>query len=228
METTELTVHLREGAGKGGARKVRAQGKIPGIIYGKGTQNILVSVDLKDMNLALSRKSGMNTLLEMSVPKHGKITAMLKDYQADNLTRSFTHLDFVTVDLQQKIRVEIPIQVVGKSEGVKEGGVLELIRRELEVICLPTRIPQNIEVDVSALKIGQSIHRNELKLPEGVEIISDQNFTVVSVVAPKEEEVVVAAPVEGAPTEPEVITAKKPVEGEAAPDKKAEGKPEKK
>ena len=98
MERVQLSVNLREGEGKGGARKVRARGLIPGIIYGQGIkENINVEVNPKEFSKALSGSSGMNTLLEMEVPKHGKVTAMLKDYQADNLTRKFTHVDFVTI-----------------------------------------------------------------------------------------------------------------------------------
>jgi large subunit ribosomal protein L25 len=229
MERIQLSVSLREGEGKGGARKVRARGLIPGIIYGQGIkENINVEVNPKEFSKALSGTSGMNTLLEMEVPKHGKVTAMLKDYQADNLTRKFTHVDFVTIDLTKKLKVEVPLQIVGKSEGVKEGGILEIIRRELTVICLPTGIPKGIEVDVTALKIGQSIHIDDLKLPAGIEVPHDQNFTIASVVAPRAEEVVAAVPAEGAaPAEPEVITAKKPAEGEGE-EKKAEGKAEKK
>jgi len=230
MERAQLNVTLREGKGKGGARKIRAKGSIPAVIYGKGIETVMIEVNPKEFDQVLSGSGGKNTLLDVKVPEHGTITAMLKDHQADNLRRQYTHLDFVKVDLKQKIRVEIPIVVTGKAEGVKEGGILEIIRRELTAICLPTAIPKGIEVDVSALKIGQSIHIDDVKLPEGLEVPRETNFTVVSVVAPKAEEVVVAAPVEGAPTEPEVLTAKKPAEGEAAEEapKKGEGKPEKK
>jgi len=228
MQRIQLSVSLREAQGKGGARKLRSKGLIPGVIYGKGLKNINVEVNPKEFSKALSGSSGMNTLLEVDVPQHGKLTAMLKDYQADNLTRKFTHVDFVTIDLSKKIKVDVPVVLVGKAEGVKEGGILEQVRRELNVICLPTGIPKSIDVDVSALKIGQSIHIDDLKLPPDIEVPHDQNFTIASVVAPKAEEVVTAAPAEGAPTEPEVLTAKKPAEGEASEEKKGEGKAEKK
>jgi large subunit ribosomal protein L25 len=227
MERIQLTVELRHAQGKGGARKVRAKGLIPGVIYGKGIENINVVVHPKEFSKALSGTSGMNTMLDMEVPNHGKVTVMLKDYQADNILRKFTHVDFLTIDLSKKLKVEVPIQIIGKAEGVKEGGILELIRRELTVICLPTHIPKSIEVDVSTLKIGQSIHIDDLKLPTDLEVPHDQNFTIASVVAPRAEEVVTATPAEGAPTEPEVLTAKKPAEGEAAEEKKGEGKAEK-
>jgi large subunit ribosomal protein L25 len=225
LEQIQLSVNLREGHGKGVARKIRARGAIPGILYGKGQENLLIEVDAKEIEKVFLGSARLNTVLEVNVPKHGKITAMLKDYQADMITRKLTHLDFIKVDLQKKVRVEVPIQTVGKPEGVKEGGILEVIRRELTVVCLPTAIPKNIEVDVSFLKIGQSIHIDDIKLPAGIEVPHDVNFTLVSVVAPKAEEVV-ATPVEGAPTEPEVLTAKKPAEGEEEKEKEKEKKPE--
>ncbi len=231
MDRVQLNVNLREGSGKGVARKVRAKGSVPGIIYGKGYKNISVEVNSKEILTAISGKSGTNTLLDINIPNHGVVTAILKEYQADVLSRELTHLAFVKIDLSQKLNISVPIHFVGKSEGVKEGGILEAIRRELEVKCLPTAIPEFIEVDVSHLKVGQSIHVNEVKFLEGVELAHhEENYTVVSVVAPRAEEVV-AAPVE-APTEPEVLTAKKPAEGEAAAgagDKKApEAKSDKK
>ncbi len=220
MDIIQLSVDVRNQQGKGAARKIRARGKIPGILYGKNSENILLEVDPKAIQSAISGTSGMNTVLEMNVPEKGKITVMLKDYQADNIRRQFTHLDFVRVDLTKKIHIDVPVEFVGKAEGVKEGGILEIIRRDLPVVCLPTAIPKSIEVDVSALKVGASIHVDDIKLPAGIEVPHEENFTVVSVVMPKEEEV---APVAAAPTEPEVLTAKKPAEGE---EPKAEGKAE--
>ncbi|MFO1518369.1 MAG: 50S ribosomal protein L25/general stress protein Ctc [bacterium] len=222
MERVQLSVSLREGHGKGVARKIRAKGAVPGIIYGKGMENILIEVNPKEVLSAFSGSAGMNAVLDLEVPKQGKIVAMLKDYQADNITRKFTHLDFVKLDLTKEIRVDVPIHIMGKAEGVKEGGILEVIRRELSVVCLPTNIPQKIEVEVTSLKIGQSIHIDDLKLPQGIEVPHDQNFAIVAVVAPQAEEVAAAAPAEGAPAEPEVLTAKKPAEGEE--EKKADKK----
>lgn len=225
MQHIQLSVSIREQRKKGGARKTRAAGKVPGIIYGKGYENILIEADPKEVEKVFSGTAGTNALLQLQIGGKDSLVAMLKDYQADILTRKFTHLDFVKLDLTKKIRVEVPIHFVGKAEGVKEGGIMEVIRRELPVICLPTAIPKDIEVDVSALKVGDSIHINDLKLKEGVEVPHDVNFVLVAVVAPQAEEVA-AAPAEGAPAEPEVLTAKKPAEGEDA--KKSEGKSDKK
>lgn len=224
MDRVQLNVNIREAKGKGGARKVRARDSIPGVIYGKGYENINVEVNPKEMLSAISGKSGVNTLIDLNVPQKGVVTVLLKDYQADVLSRNLTHLDFVKVDLTQKINVQIPIHFVGKAEGVKEGGILEAIRREIEIRCLPTAIPEFIEVDVTHLKVGQSLHLNDVKFPDGIDMSHEENFTLVSVAAPRAEEVV-AAPVEGAAAEPEVLTAKKPAEGEVvAADKKGDKK----
>ncbi|MBL7684440.1 MAG: 50S ribosomal protein L25/general stress protein Ctc [Deltaproteobacteria bacterium] len=220
MDRVELSVGLREGKGKGGARKIRALGKVPGIVYGKKMESILIETNPKELSAAISGKSGMNTIIDLKIPNHGTVTTLLKDYQAHNITRAFTHVDFVQLDLTKKIRVDIPVHITGKSEGVKEGGILEIIKREISVICLPTNIPEQIDIDVTSLKIGQSLHLSNLKLPSGVEAPQDVDFTIVSVVAPKAEEV--AKPAEGAAAEPEVLTAKKPAEG--ADDKKADKK----
>ncbi len=219
METVQLSVEVRQGSGKGVARKIRAKGKVPGIIYGKGMGQILIEVNPRELLAAISSKAGMNALIDLQIPQQEKITAILKDYQADNITRDFTHLDFLKLDLSKKFRVEVPVRIVGKAEGVKEGGILEVIRREITVSCLPTAIPKSIEIDVSALKVGESLHINEIKFPAGIEVPHDVDFAIVSVVAPKEE---VIAATEATPAEPEVLTAKKPAEGSA--DAKAEGK----
>lgn len=226
MSQTKLAVSLRERTGKGAARKIRAGGRIPGVLYGKGMENTLIEVDPKQVELIFSNARQMNQLLSLEVPGKGDTIAILKEYQADHVTRKFTHLDFLKIDLTQKLHVEVPIEIVGKAEGVKEGGILEIIRREITVICLPTAIPKSIPIDVTSLKIGQSIHIDQLKFPEGVEAPHGVDFTLVSVVAPKEEKAPTAA--EGALKEPEVLTAKKPAEGEEAKDQKKEGKSDKK
>lgn len=220
MDQVQLTVEKRSAGGKGVARRVRAAGKIPGVIYGKGFENILVQVDPKEFRTALASSStGQNTLINVKIQGHDALMAMIKDYQADVLTREYTHLDFLKIDLNQKIRVDVKIEVLGKAEGVKEGGIMEIIRREISIICLPTAIPKSIPIDVTSLKVGTSLHVSDLKLAEGIEVPTDVNYTLISIVAPKEEVVAVAAA-----TEPEVLTAKKPAEGDKADPKKADAK----
>jgi len=225
MERVTLSVEIKQGSGKGVARKLRAKDRIPGIIYGKGFENISIHADSKTTENLFSSSSSLNKMIDLQVPGHGTVTTLLKDYQADIFTRRFTHLDFIKVDLTKKLRVEVPIEPVGKAEGVKEGGVMDVVRREIPIICLPADIPAVIEVDVSHLKIGQSLHLSDLKLDPKFEIPRDINYTLISVAATRAEETPAVAA--EAAKEPEVLTAKKPAEGAATEEKKAT-KPEKK
>ena len=116
---------------------------------------------------------------------------MVKELQTHPVTGQFLHIDFYEVDLTSKISAMIPVTITGKSQGVEDGGILQIVRRELEVLCLPTAIPETVEVDISELEIGGSIHVNEIALPSDVELPEDVDFTVITVLAPKLEEEVV-------------------------------------
>lgn len=221
MEKASLTATTRE-LGKAKTNGLRVSGKIPAILYGREHKPVTIAVDGKSVQKALSTKAGLNVLIDLDIEGKEKVMARVCDYQASPLTREFTHIDFQIVDLKRKIEVEVPIHFEGKSPGVKEGGVMDIQRRSLHVKCLPTAIPEFIAVDISALNIGDNIHMDDLKLPEGVECQHDQNFVIVAVVPPaKEEEVVVAAPAEGEAA----AGAAAPAAGAAAPaaagDKKA-------
>lgn len=204
MERISLEA-LKRAEGKGKAKEARRNSLIPGILYGKGCSPIAICVKEKELEKVVKTKAGMNVLFDLSIEGKEKVVARIREYQANPIKRNFTHVDFQVIDLTKKITVEVPILFEGKSIGVKEGGVLVMDRRALEVKCLPNAIPQNISVDISILEIGDGIHINDLKLPEGVECPRETNFAIVSVVAPMKEEVV--APVA------EVVT----IEGAAAP-----------
>jgi large subunit ribosomal protein L25 len=197
MERISLEADVRK-EGKGLARRARLQGIIPGIVYGKNYKSVYVTVNEKALEKAVSTHAGLNVLLDLAVANKEKVVARICDYQADPIERTFTHVDFQIVDLKQKITVDVPVQFTGKSKGVKEGGVLVIDRRELKVKCLPVSIPEHIDVDITELMIGDSVHINDLKLPEGVECQHEVNFSIVSVVAPMKEEV--AAPAAEAAT----------------------------
>lgn len=199
MQRANLEGEIRV-AGKEGARKIRAKGLIPAVLYGKDITPVSLAVDRKKLEAIISTKAGMNVLIDLSIKDGPKSIVRIKDYQADPIEREFTHLDFQTIDLKKKIMVGVPVQITGKSEGVKEGGILLIERRTLELRCIPTAIPENIIVDIGALNMGDAIHIDELKLPEGVECPHETNFSVVSVVAPKKEEVA-APPTEAVPVE---------------------------
>jgi large subunit ribosomal protein L25 len=190
MAQTELNVTLREGIGKGGARSLRRQGLIPAVVYGKGMDSCALSVSPKDLEAAIGTEAGWNALITLKGEGafNGQVV-ILKDLQVDPVRGDVLHADFQAIELGKKVHVMVPVHPQGKSEGEKQGGNLELIRHELEVVCLPSAIPSAIDIDVSALKIGDVVHVDELVLPEGVEVPHDVNFTVLTIKGRKEEAV---------------------------------------
>lgn len=224
MERLQVKATLRDSKKKGAARKIRAQGDIPGVVYGADMEPLTLKVNQHDFDKALKGSEITNVLIDLEIEGKETLPVMLRDFQVDILKRFFTHVDFQKIDLKKKIKLEIPVHLVGKAPGVKEGGILEHSRRTLEVRCLPTAIPDAIDVDVSHLDIGDTIHLTDLKLPEGVEMISAADVTIAAVVEPKEEKIEEVVAEEGAPAEPEVIGEKKAEEGagEAAKEEKKE------
>lgn len=210
MSVIQLSGKPREVIGKGGARKARAAGQIPGVIYGHGETPRAVTIDGREFSTAMRSHKGGNAIVNLKVGD-GEYTALVRDAQIDPLSRAILHLDFQHISLTETIEVEVPVHPVGLALGVKDGGgILELITRQLEVRCLPTAIPQGIDIDVSALEIGGSIHVSDIKA-EGYTILTDPSTTVLTVVAPTVEEAPVAAEgvVPAATTaEPEVVGAK--------------------
>ncbi len=217
MERFSLNAETR-GVGKGPAKKLRVSGNIPAVLYGKSAKPQVLSVNAKEVEQIMKKAAGATALIDLKVGKDTTI-AVVRDYQADPFKRQITHIDFQAVGLKDRIEVEVPIRLVGTAVGTKEGGVLEQLRRSISVKCLVTRIPSQIEVDVTELDIGDNIHIDDIELEEGVEFPRTTNFTVATVVPPTKEEVPVPAvaevPAEG------VEAAEKPAEGEAP----AEGAP---
>jgi len=188
MATSQLTVNSRAKAGKGISRSLRRSGMIPAVVYGQGMEPCPISVDPKALDKAIATDSGWNTLITLKGdgPFDGK-QVILKDLVCDPIRRDTLHADFHAVNLTKKGHVMVPVQPVGKSLGEKEGGNLEVIRHELEVTCLPTAIPQAIEIDVTAMNIGDVLHVNEITPPAGVEIPHEVNFTVLTCTGHKAE-----------------------------------------
>ncbi|MCP5468232.1 MAG: 50S ribosomal protein L25/general stress protein Ctc [Deltaproteobacteria bacterium] len=197
MDRLEVQAQNREATGKGVARKLRAQGRIPCVLYGKDIKPVSLSVNDHDFEKTIHQAGGMNSLFDLIIDGKEKMPVMVREYQADNIRRNFLHVDFIQVDLSKKINVEVPVELVGVAPGVKEGGILDHIQRQLEVICLPTSIPEKIEVDVSGLNLGESLHIHDIKLPEGVEVSGTTDLTIAAVVAPKAEKVKAASEEEG-------------------------------
>lgn len=189
MASAEFNVALREKTGKGVSRKLRAQGLVPAIVYGQNMQPCCISFDPKTLEKAIATEAGWNTLLTLkgAAPVEGQI-AVLKNLEIHPLRRTMMSADFHAIDLNKKVSFMVPVTTLGKSIGEKEGGSLQVIRHELEVLCLPGAVPQAIEIDVTALEIGDVIHVAEVQAPEGVEIPHDVNFTVITVIGHKAED----------------------------------------
>ena len=189
MANTELMVSAREKVGKGGARSLRRQGMIPAVIYGKGIEPCPVTVAPKALEEAIATEAGWNTLIKISgvAAVEGKVV-ILKDLQVDPIRRDMWHADFQAIEMGKKTHVMVPVHPVGKAKGEKEGGNLQVIRHELEVVCLPSDIPAAIEVNVADLEIGDVLHVADLVLPAGIEVPHDVNFTVITVTGHKTEE----------------------------------------
>jgi large subunit ribosomal protein L25 len=205
MEKPVLKAEIREGTGKELARKLRVKGFIPAIFYGPRSKSIPLVIDAKEFTKTLQTEAGENVLIELNILKGNKAdrkVVMVKDVQIDPLQRTALHADLYEVAMDEMVTVEIPIHLTGKPEGTKMGGILEQIRRMIQIQSLPGDIPKGIEVDVSSLKIGDSIHIQDIKV-EKVKILADTNFTIATVVPPvvEEEKVVeevVAEAAEGA------------------------------
>jgi large subunit ribosomal protein L25 len=205
----QLNGTRRTRLGKGGARKARAAGQIPGVVYGHGEEPVAVAVDGREFQTALRSHKGGNALVNLKV-EGAEYTALVRDAQYDPITHVVLHLDFQHISLTETIEVEVEVRATGLAAGVKDGGgILEMIVRTVEVRCLPTAIPDAIFVDVSALQIGESIHVRDLPA-EGIEILTEADTTLITIVPPTVEEAAVAVDGTAAPgtPEPEVVGAK--------------------
>lgn len=210
VERMALAIDLREGKGKSVTRKLRAQGKVPGVVYGAGIDPTPIVIE--DLALAKVLRGGANALVDLQGAKalEGK-PVLVKDVQRDPLSRRVVHCDLYAVNLKARLDVEIPLHFVGTPRGVTlDGGVMEPLLRTLEVSCMPLAIPESIDVDVSNLGIGDAIHVKDLVLPSDVVSKIELDTTVVHVVAPRLEEEAVPAAAEGAPAEGEAAAAAAP------------------
>jgi len=183
-----LVAEERSGTGKSVTRKLRAAGRIPGVLYGRGKEGRCVSLDPRALETVLrSSGSGMNTLIDLQFGGESTVV-LVKEIQREPIRGAYLHADLYEVDLQQKIEVSVPLHFVGKAPGVEMGGILDHPLREVSLECLPRAIPDSIEVDVSALELGDSIHVRDLALPAEARVLSDPELPVASVVSPKAEE----------------------------------------
>ncbi len=221
MNQAILSVQVRQDTGKQAAKRLRRQGLIPGVYYIHGQPSINFTVDAKLLRNTLTHKS---SVLDVNFSNGDTAKCVVREVQWDPVKGSPLHLDLLGVRLTEKIKMAVPVRFVGNAAGVKAGGVLQQLLRELDIEGLPLDIPEAITIDVTTLEINQSVHVGDLKV-EKVEILDNPTQVIVAVMPPRLEEVVVAPTPTEESKEPEVIGhGKKEEEGEAEPAKKQEGK----
>jgi large subunit ribosomal protein L25 len=202
LEIFDLKVSERKGTGKGQARALRREGLIPAVVYGPKTETVSLSVSALDLAGIYKRSETEHVILNLIIQNGGtrNKTVMVKEMQVSPLSHDYLHVDFYEISMDQEIVVKVPVELTGRSIGVERGGFLQLIRHQLEVACLPTDIPSKIQVDISGVDIGESIHIEQIQAQDKVRLVYDSNFTVVTVVAPSlaKEEVAEEVPAEGA------------------------------
>ncbi len=212
MGQIAITVERREEAGKGIVGRLRRSGWVPGILYGEKRAPVPVKMVQHDLETAFPTEEQIHQSLSVTVVDGGKkekIMALLKDFQADMISRDFTHFDLWQVAEDQVVTVKVPLRLTGKAEGLKEGGIMEAFLREIPVMCMPKDIPLHIDYDVTAMGIGDTARFSEVALPKGCALPRGVDDVFVSVHGKEEEEVVAAAPTAEAGATP--------AEGAAAP-----------
>lgn len=189
MEIMNLKASLRETVGNGPSRVLRREGKIPAILYGPKTEPVKLTIDKADLEPIFKSGAAAQKLLKLEIEGvDGARNVMIKEMQKHPVSRNLLHLDLYAVSMDQKIRVMVPVVTTGKSKGVEMGGILQIIRRELEVLCLADQIPENITIDVTDLDVGDSFHVEDLPLERDIEVPADVNFTILTILSTKVEE----------------------------------------
>jgi large subunit ribosomal protein L25 len=205
MERMQVSVELRNTNGKGPARRLRASGRVPAVLYGFGTSTISLSVPAREIERAV----GSNQLLDLTGINEVKgRPVLLKAFQRDPVSQNIWHCDFYAVDTSKNVVVSVPVHLTGKPIGIDLGGILESLVRAVQVSCLPLSIPTVLNADVTELSIGGVLHARSLQLPDGVTLVTDPEASIAHVISPKIETTTTETPAEGAEGAP--------AEGEAA------------
>ncbi|HHU29301.1 MAG: 50S ribosomal protein L25/general stress protein Ctc [Bacillota bacterium] len=188
MERMQVQAQPRFTTTKGQLKELRRKGLVPGVLYGKKEELVSLTVDSRDINAILNSPTGLNTIIDLNLDGT-KTTVMIKELMRDALQPDlFIHTDFIRISLQDKLEVQVPIVLTGEAQGVKKGGILQILLREVTLRCLPTNIPEKIEADVSELQMGDTLTVADLVLPSDTEIVSEPDEVVASIVAPRVEE----------------------------------------
>ncbi len=223
-ERPTFKVQRREQSGKGIARKLRANGLIPGVCYGTNVDSVAVTADPKELYKLLTTRRSTNIVFELDIEggdSHEHV--MVRDYQIDPVRRELRHADFVVVDPEKPLRIAVPVETSGKPKGEQEGGRLQMLRDEIPLWCRPAQIPVAIEHEVSDMGIGDSLLASELELPEGTEPAYKVDFAVATVILPRAKPV---APAAAVAVEGEEALEGEAVEGEAVEGEEGEEAPE--
>jgi len=211
MEEIKFQAEIREKVGKGSARQARRSNFIPGILYGPKEKPISIKVEKKSAEKIIRHLEGYNVMADLILKQDGKsqtIKTIVKEIQIEPITGEVLHMDFYRMRMDKSIVIGVPLHIIGESIGVKEGGVLEQELREIKIEALPKDIPEMIEVNISELKIGDTVFAKDLKLPQGVKLAEDKEKVVLSILAPMKEEVVTPV-AEEVKEEPQVISEEK-------------------
>jgi len=215
LEQININATVRKTTGNSPARGLRRDGFMPAVLYGPQTEPVLLSVNIKELEQILKKGNVGSIIFNMVIENGKKITkpAMIKELQSHPVSGNYLHVDFYEIDMKRKINVMIPVVAKGKAKGVENGGLLQVVRRELEVLCLPGDIPHAIEIDITDLDVGEVIHIEDLKVGDNIEFAADPSLAVVTVLSPK---------VEAAEAEEGAEEAEAGEEGEAAENAESE------
>lgn len=220
MALANVNVAVREHRGKGSSRRLRGQGIVPAVIYGKGSVEVAIQIPEKQLKEILKSETGRNTIINLQVNNANQLeghTVMIRDIQQDPIKGMMLHADFYEISLNKKLTTEVPIVLVGDAEGTTAGGILQQSLRQITLECLPTKIPEAIEVDITNLQIGDKLTVEDLPMNIDSKYITEGDTVVVTVMAPR---MVEAEP------EPEVSPEEVKPTAEAVADGETENKPE--
>jgi len=187
MDTMQLNSEIRVQTGKGAARRLRTAGKLPAILYGAETDPIMLAMDYSELKKTLRGRAAENIIFDLTINGEKKSQSkkvMIKEIQRDPVKRDYLHIDLFEISMAKELEVDIPIDLLNTPVGVEQGGVLQHTRREVKAACLPEDLVDRIEVDVSGLDIGQSLHIRDISFPPGLRPLDDENLAIVTVVAP--------------------------------------------
>ncbi|HEX8243189.1 MAG TPA: 50S ribosomal protein L25 [Longimicrobium sp.] len=208
MATTTLHATRREGGGKGGARKLRGTGRIPAVLYGHGDRTQSLAVDAHELELLLHHVNPENTLIGLEIEGSGRTDVLIREIQKHPYRPEFLHVDFLQVHGDEALKLDIPVRLTGTPVGVRdEGGVLDQVLYDLHVECLPGNIPEAAEVDISGLRIGESVRVGDVSIPN-VTVLMDADLPIASVLMARVHEEEEAAAATETPAEPEVLRAR--------------------